>query len=742
MAGIRDDIARQDREAPSNVRTPPGFDDEASFLNDMRAKYEWGYGFNEHNVIAGKEDAKFTVGNQWDPVVEARRKAAKKPVLTFNRLVAFMAQLVGNRLMNETEIRVYPDKAGTKEIANIREGLIRAIFKNSNANFARDEAAKYQVVGGEGYFTLALEYAADDVFEQEIKLQAVTDPYSVVMDPLGIEPSGEDCQWGFVSDDIPQQEFKKRWPWAATVGFEGQQRWNQSGFWLAEDTIRIVSYWRMVTQGTKTLALYQDGTVHDVTDKEEFEYFPFVETRSDGSPFTREVPNRFAQLYICSGNNILEGPFDYPTTSIPIYRVPGWELNDGEKIHRWGLIRFLKDPQRLHNYWRSTVAEQLVAAPRNKWLTTPDAVKGHEVKWRRAPSSDDPFLYYNDGETAPIHIPPPGIDAALVNEAAISTQDMKDISNIHEASLGMPSNEVSKVAIQQRQQVSDVGTYIFVDRRSIADRRCAKNINELISYIYDTKRTITVIGRDDKTAIQVINDPSDPNSDVTIGKYGITVDIGPASETKRALANEQMMAFVNAMPQTASMVMDLVAEAQDWPKSDQFAQRFKMALPPGVIPEDELTPEMKAMQAQNQQLQQAQQALAAAEQQAKINKMSADAANAESRANLAHAQAYKAILDAHSRAADVQSKDSERKTGADDQQFQQALDLLDQHNQIAQEDRKHRLDVNQQHLDHGARQFDQFADLAKTDADIRLQREFQQHQQDSADNTDNSGNDL
>src|SRR5690606_40150996 len=67
-------------------------------------------------------------------------------------------------------------------------------------------------------------------------------------------------------------------------------------------------------------------------------------------------------------------PYDYPISSIPIYRVPGWELNDGEKVHRWGLIRFLKDPQRLHNYWRSTVAEQLVAAPRNKWLTTPDAV--------------------------------------------------------------------------------------------------------------------------------------------------------------------------------------------------------------------------------------------------------------------------------------------------------------------------------------------------------------------------------
>jgi hypothetical protein len=137
MAGIRDDIARQDTASPqSSVRVPAGFDDEVGFLDDMRSKYEWGFSFNEHNVIAGKEDAKFTVGNQWDPLVEARRKQQKKPVLTFNRLVAFMAQLVGNRLMNETEIRIFPDKAGTKPIADIREGLIRNIFKNSNADFA------------------------------------------------------------------------------------------------------------------------------------------------------------------------------------------------------------------------------------------------------------------------------------------------------------------------------------------------------------------------------------------------------------------------------------------------------------------------------------------------------------------------------------------------------------------------------------------------------------------------------
>lgn len=684
MAGLRDSFAEEDTPKRKPKKVPTGFDDISSFMADMRQKYEWGYGFNEHNILAGKDDAKFTAGHQWDPIVEQRRKNERKPTLTFNRLVAFLAQIIGDRLMNETEIRVYPDKGADKGIANIREGLIRSIFKNSNANFARDEAFKYQVIGGQGAYTLQIAYASDDVFEQEIRINAIFDPYAAIFDPLGIDPSGKDCQYAFVGEDIPQQEFKRRYPWAATTSFMDEKVWNKSGFWMQEDTVRIVSYWRMVTEGEKELALYIDGTVHDVTDKEEYEWLPFTETYPDGSPYTRTVPKRFARLYVCSGNDILEGPYDYPCSSIPVYRVPGWEINDGERIHRWGLIRFLKDPQRLHNFWRSTVAEQLVAAPRNKWLTTPDAIKGHEAKWRKAATSDDPFLYYNDGEQAPTHIPPPGIDAALINEASSSNQDLKDISNLHEAALGMPSNEVSGIAIQQRNMVSDVGTYIYTDRLRLADERCATNINELIPGLYDTKRVIAVIGSDDKVDMITINDPKDPNSDITLGKYNVTVSTGPASMTRRTLAADQMMSFVNAAPETAAQVMDLIVEAQDWPQSEEFARRFKMMMPPGIIPPDEMTPQMLQVQQQNADQQQQAQQIQLLELQVKLGLQQAKTASDNSRSHLSLAQAYKAILDAHSRQDDVASKNTDRGLAA-------AMKMLDQHNDLESEDRDHGL---------------------------------------------------
>jgi hypothetical protein len=689
MSGTRTEIAIINDAAPKfdEKRIPDDFETEGQYCAHIRERYAAGYSFNEANINAGRDDAKFVVGQQWDQIVEQNRIAGRKPVLTFNHLIAYVAQVVGNRLANETEIRVYPEKNGTKPIAEIREGLIRAIYKNSQADFARDEAAKYQVIGGEGYFALGVEYVADDVFEQEIKINPVSDPYAVVLDPLSIEPSGEDAEWGFITEDIPTASFKKRWPKQAAVDFESINNWNSSGFWATEDTTRIAQYWSMVTEGTKLLALYQDGTVHDVSDKEEWEYLELVALRKDGTPYIREVPNRFARRYLVSGASILEGPHDYPMSSIPIYRVPGWELRVDNTVYRWGVVRFLKDPARMNNLVRSIQTEQAMNAPRNKWLTTPAAVQGHEQRWRNAAVSDDPLLYYNDDAQAPIRQEPPALDGQLQMMSAQLQQDLKDISNLHEASMGMPSNEVSKVAIQQRQMVGDVGTFIYNDRRRLAEARCAKNINELIPYIYDTQRIVTVIGPDSKEVIATINDPSDPNSDVTVGKYGVKVSMGPASETKRALAGEQMMSLINAFPDIVRVAGDLIVEAQDWPKASEIARRLRTQMPAGIISPDEMTPEMQQAQQQQAQMAEMQMQLDQALKQAEIADLQTKAANQEARARLAEAQAYKAQMDADARMLDVQSKTGERlakRENADEELF---IKALDQENKIVAEDR-------------------------------------------------------
>lgn len=636
---------------------PDGYESVSDFLREMRQNYDRAVESETENRNAALQDIRFIYGDQWDSTARENRERLRKPVLTVNRLPAYVAQIINNRLLNETEIRVYPDRDGSREVALIREAIIKSVFKNSESDFARDEALKYQTICGIGAFHLCVEYACDDVFEQDVKIKPIPDPLSVVWDEMSVEPSGADARFAFVAEDIPTSVFKKKYPWASVTDFANTM--TSGNQWFTGDCVRVVNYWRMVSGKERLLGLFVDGTVKELSSPEEARQLletGVLAARPDGSPYTRMAPTRYAEMVLCSGANILQKPYRLPLSSIPVYRVPGWELRSGTKVHRWGLVRFLKDPQRLHNYWRSVIAEQLVAAPRNKWIASKESIAGYEDEWRKSHLSDDPLLLYNAEGIRPERVPPPPLDTALLTEVASTAQDIRDVSNIHEASLGQKSNEVSGKALQQRQAMADLASFIYHDRLRIAEERCAKNINEIIPVVYDTQRTMTVMGPDDKIATVTINDPTEPMTDITAGKYAVTVSTGPATITKRALAAEQMMAFVNAMPETASLVMDLVAEAQDWPKAEEFARRFRVSLPKGVISPDDLPPEMQEQMQQQGEVEAEAAEMAKQRERAEIINLRAQAAERMARAKNLLATASKAVSDAQARMMDVEAK--------------------------------------------------------------------------------------
>jgi hypothetical protein len=279
----------------------------------------------------------------------------------------------------------------------------------------------------------------------------------------------------------------------------------------------------------------------------------------------------------------------------------------GEKQSRFGLVRFAKDPQRLMNYWRSVSAETLALAPRQQWLVHSSSDKGEELDdFRDAHKSGDPVLVWS-GQQKPERIDPPAFPAALVQEAALNAQDMKDVTGLHDASLGAQSQETSGRAIMARDRQGDVATYIYPDNLKDAIAECGQVINDLIPIVYDTARTITILGEDGSTKPQRINDPDHPAAlDITKGKYQVVIDTGPSYTTKRVEAAEGMLAFAQAVPNLAQNFADLLAKAQDWPMAEDIADRIKRSLPPQVTQDPNEPPaspapeQVAAMQLQQQ----------------------------------------------------------------------------------------------------------------------------------------------
>jgi hypothetical protein len=618
--------------ARKGFELPDGYESEAEFIAEAVERFQQGSDADRENREQGLEDLRFLAGEQWEKAALDAR--AGRPCLTINVMPQQVAQVVGDIRLNRPAIKAQPVEDADKDLAEVREGMIRSIERDNDAVSTYISTGENQVACGIGNFRIGLKYAAVNSFNREITLEEIPNPFQVVWDPQSTEKTGKDARWVFEDEIVPRKQFERAYKDEISSGLEVPI--NDPNNWYTGDTVRVTRYWLMCWKKVR-IALLPGGEVCKIED------IPPGMTPVQ----ERDSLEPYARMYLITGKGILDGPFDLPIDRVPILRATGWVVNVGPRRVRFGIIRWAKDPQRLKNYWRSVSAEMLALAPKAKWLIH-EAQQGSQQAFRDAHANDDTVLTWS-GAQKPELIPPPAINAAVLNEAAMNAQDIKDVTGLHDASLGIKSNESSGVAIQARQREGDVANYIYADNLSSTIREAGRIIDTLIPVVYDTIRQVRVLGEDDKAKVIKVNDPSDPEAvDLNRGRFDISIETGPSFTTKRAEAAQAMTEFVRSVPAVGQVASDLIVRAQGWPGADQIADRLNKALPANLRDNDEdgnptpPTPqEQQAMQAQ-QQAQQHAQALAQvelAQAQADQRKAEADAIQAEAEALMAQFKA-------------------------------------------------------------------------------------------------------
>lgn len=564
---------------------PDGYESQEQFLSDMRAEFELDLDYDRINREQAIDDKAFAAGEQWDPKVLEYRK--ELPCLVINTVPQFTAQLVGDWREGRKAVKVVPSEDGDKEIASVRGDLIRAIEMKSRAQRTYDTAFESLVQCGDGAFRISVEYAKDDVFEQDIFVRPIDDCLSVVWDRMSVDPTGRDAKHVFVNDVIPMKEFKEAWPEAdpSELGTTEYQSLSAAG-WIDSDGARVTEYWRIIER-KRFLGLFEDGTSTFIDEENYDQLF-----EAKGPPVrTRVAPCQYAQMHLTTGYKILSGPYEYRLNRLPIIRMSGRIVNVGGRRVRYGLVRFMKDPVRLRNFWRSIAAEQLGYAPKAQWIATESAVEGREAEIRNAHLTRDPLLVVNDEAIIGQNIQrldPPAPQMALLNEAQVNTQDMKDVTGIHDASLGIKSNETSGRAINARQREGDMAALTYYDNGNAAVLEGGDVINQLISQVYDGTRIIRTIGDDEAVKFMKVNDPNDPSSpDLSVGNYDVALTTGTSYSTRRVEAAQAMMDAVQVWPNLISVAGDLVAKAQDWPGADELSERLLRTIPKQLLSEEE-----------------------------------------------------------------------------------------------------------------------------------------------------------
>jgi len=584
---------------------PEGFESQEAFLDDMREQYDLDLEYDRENRDEALDDKKFAAGEQWDPVVLESRKGL--PNLVINSIPQFTAQLVGDWRESRKAIKVLPSTDEDTDVAEVRGSLIRTIETQSRADRVYDTSFESLVQCGDGAFRVAAEYARDDVFDQDIFLRPIEDCHSVVWDRYSVDPTARDARRVFVNDRIPKKEYKEKYGETPPTSLQDTSLVQDlySNGWEDDDSYQITEYWRLIER-KRMLAMFDNGKIFALEDETMDQLI-----MENGPPVRlRESWCAYAQMHLVTGFAILAGPFEYKLNRLPIIRMSGRVTNVGGRRIRYGLVRFMKDPARLKNFWRSVGAEQLGYAPKAKWIAPESAVEGREDAFRKAHLTRDPLLIYNDGaESPPQLIPPPPVEASLLNEAAINNQDMKDVTGIHDASLGVRSNETSGRAIMARQREGDIANLTFHDNANAAILEAGDVINQLLPQVYDGTRVVRTISEDDTVKFVRLNDPMNPESvDLSVGMFDVSLSSGLSYTTKRVEAAQAMMEAIQVFPEMMSIAGDLVVKAQDWPGADKLAARLKKTIPPQLLEEDDggapsIPPEQVAqMQQQMQQL--------------------------------------------------------------------------------------------------------------------------------------------
>ncbi len=579
--------------------------DVDTVVSEALDRFEESQGATEQNRREAEEDIRFgRLGEQWPAKVRRQREAEGRPVLTINRMPAFIRQVVNDSRQNKPSIQVVPTDSGADvDTAEVIGGLIRSIQQGSNAEVAYDTALENSVSCGFGFFRICLDYVHEDSFDMEARIERVANPLAVHWDSSTTKFDASDWEYGFVSEWITKAQFEQKYPGKEVVSFEGDDSDRIQDDYLAAESVRVAEYFLRTMHKRKIVQLSNGEVVREEDLKKPVEVgegvsVPLIDLyAAQGITPTRDREAEYYKVVrrVLSGADVLEQE-DWPGSTIPICPVWGDEVIVDGRRHFRSLIRDARDPQMMFNFWRSSSTELVALAPRAPFIAQVGAIpQGPEgEKWRTANTRSHPYLLHNAGTNPPQRQPFPGVPAGNIQEALNAADDMKAIVGIYDSQLGARSNETSGKAIIARQRESDNSTFHFIDNLSRAIQYAGRCLVEIIPSVYSQRETIRILGDDmapkvvklaqESAAQQGQDTPNDdPNNrlyDFTIGKYDVVVKTGPSFATKREEAAAAMTELIRAYPPAAPIMGDKLMEMLDFPGAQEIAKRMQKMLPP------------------------------------------------------------------------------------------------------------------------------------------------------------------
>ncbi len=548
------------------------------------------------------DDVNFSLGQQWPTTVLVDRNRDNRIALTMDHTGQYLKQISNEQRQQRPAAQINPvGNNADNETAEVIQGIVRHIEVNSEADIADDMAFDQMLRGGFGFERIITQYVRDvddtDVEddEQEIYIEPIENQFTVYIDPAArFSKLFSDARFMFIVQDIPFDDYKADYGDSELAGYSEEQLssiGDQCPGWVQSD---------------KGVAMVRVA-----------EYF-YVETKKVGKKQKRQV-----KWALMNAVEFLEER-DWPGKYIPIVPILGEAVEVEGKLHLSGLIRKLKDPQRMYNYWCSCATETIALAPKAPWVAAAGQIEDFKAQWEQANIRNISVLPYTPISVSGTVVAAPMRQTfepaiqSFIHMLALSDNDMKASVGIYDASLGEKGPDQSGKAILARQKQADVANLNWSDNLARSIKLRTKMLIDLIPKIYPPAKVQRIVNPDQTSKmVGIINSKTASAKDrewiqqqegikkiydIGVGEYDETVSVGPTFQTKRQEAVASQLEFLKLLPPQAGVnFLDLITGNMDWPQAREFAARAKKMLPPQLQDDGEDgDPEAKLQQLQAQ----------------------------------------------------------------------------------------------------------------------------------------------
>jgi hypothetical protein len=264
---------------------------------------------------------------------------------------------------------------------------------------------------------------------------------------------------------------------------------------------------------------------------------------------SRKLKRRTVMKSIFSGAEVLEEPKKIPGKWLPIIPMYGVRTYVGNTENFRGLVRKLKDANRVLNTSVSRMTEDSSASGGDLPIFERSQIRSEDVRNHWANKNEKSFLYVDAQEGANGEkIPFSGIATLSAPKVDPNTLAVTDVvSNFIQRTTGnTPQDQVdpdtSGKAIDSLRERENMETQLMTDNIHQSIKHSGKVWEAIAGDIYTRAQMKKVLGKDGKQKIERINVPSLDTktgnpitlNDLSKAKFSVDIEIGPQYESQKA----------------------------------------------------------------------------------------------------------------------------------------------------------------------------------------------------------------